>query len=317
MDFFINELSLHGQFPTPASFISALEVIVQCRTIIKPTGHNLYCDKNISERLVYGETQFKAAMGRHLNKTLTSEVMNWFAKSGPFVTEVRTHSADEYFAYREEIVTDTTLGEVAFRVGQGQEAATLSFAPSDFMLTPLNIIWERPPEAQTIEVENFWESATLATYLTSLQAAPQSWPEFAQRCRTEFTQLVFLESFDIELQGEPFSPTIAERAWHLLKTLQDFQQALDPLTGSFNKHGMALLDQYFSRGETSLFSDSSPTEKNLFRKELTFRLPDGQELECFFHGKIRHRVYRLHHSWPPKLGEPLYIAYLGPKITKR
>lgn len=30
----------------------------------------------------------------------------------------------------------------------------------------------------------------------------------------------------------------------------------------------------------------------------------------------RHPFYWIHHSWPIRPDQPLYIAYIGPKITK-
>src|SRR5258706_9421392 len=167
-----------------------------------------------------------------------------------------------------------------------------------------------------IDIDNFWQRPALEEYLNTKQTEAQSWPEFAQFCRAEFTDLVFLDTFENGLKGEPFSSSIASRARHLLNVLNEIHKSIDIHTGGLNQRGMELRDNYFNRGDRSLFTDSSDTEKNDFRKELTFRLPNGVELECFFHGKISYHFYRLHHSWPPQLGEPLYIAYFGPKITK-
>ena len=35
------------------------------------------------------------------------------------------------------------------------------------------------------------------------------------------------------------------------------------------------------------------------------------------HGKVRRGMLRLHYSWSGKAGEPVYVVYVGPKITKR
>jgi hypothetical protein len=72
-------------------------------------------------------------------------------------------------------------------------------------------------------------------------------------------------------------------------------------------------------GGNPLFSDSSDTEKLDFRNELTFRHPDqpGRSLFCPWHGKVRHLELRVHYTWSGRAGEPLYVVYVGPKITKR
>ncbi len=43
----------------------------------------------------------------------------------------------------------------------------------------------------------------------------------------------------------------------------------------------------------------------------------GHQLECFWHGKIKSPQYRIHFSYPIEEDVPLYIAYIGPKLTKR
>jgi hypothetical protein len=315
MDFFLNELSLHSQFENSSGFLTALNAIMACRTAINNAGHILYCDKQIAQYAAYDDISFQVTVLTQPDPTLKSEVLNWLAKSGPFWLDQRTHSADEYFECQEKVVTDRALGEVAFRIATHQQSGSLSFAPSHFMLNPLLVIWKCPPlEDQSIDVPNFWELAQINALLASLQTPPTTWAAFAAQCRASFLNLVFLESFEQALDGEPFVHAIASRAWELLAMLNRLRGAFDE-AGVFTAEGQAILDNYFRRKEAAC-TDESDTKKIAFRKELTFQKPDGSELFCPFHCKIRHRFYRLHHSWPVRVDEPLYIAYLGPKLTK-
>lgn len=50
---------------------------------------------------------------------------------------------------------------------------------------------------------------------------------------------------------------------------------------------------------------------------MTFKDEHGNPLECFWHGKISTSYYRIHFSYPITHDEPLYIAYIGPKLTKQ
>ena len=50
---------------------------------------------------------------------------------------------------------------------------------------------------------------------------------------------------------------------------------------------------------------------------MTFKDPEGRELICFWHGKIKTPQYRIHFSYPIEKGAPLYIAYIGEKLTKK
>jgi hypothetical protein len=47
--------------------------------------------------------------------------------------------------------------------------------------------------------------------------------------------------------------------------------------------------------------------KKKFKKELTSITNDGKEVFCPFHGKIRHRFFRVHFSWPIRHKEPVAI----------
>ena len=70
-------------------------------------------------------------------------------------------------------------------------------------------------------------------------------------------------------------------------------------------------------GEKSWFSDSSDSEKRKFKQDLTFPHPERaqENLFCTWHGKVKTPQYRVHFSW--SFGtDPVYVTYVGPKITK-
>jgi hypothetical protein len=88
--------------------------------------------------------------------------------------------------------------------------------------------------------------------------------------------------------------------------------------GHRNDEGHRLYANHFTGAKAS-FSDSSDSEKNDFRNELTFAHPEqpGETLFCAWHGKIKTPQIRIHFSWPVRSEAPLYVVYVGPKITKR
>jgi hypothetical protein len=79
-----------------------------------------------------------------------------------------------------------------------------------------------------------------------------------------------------------------------------------------------LYQEYFT-GKKAWFTDSSDSEKNRFKSQLTFKHPDvaGEDLICTWHGKVKSPQIRLHFSWPVSADTPLYVVYVGPKITKK
>ena len=72
-------------------------------------------------------------------------------------------------------------------------------------------------------------------------------------------------------------------------------------------------------GRGAMFSDSSDTEKDDFASELRFRHPDrpDERLFCPWHGKVQTPQLRVHFSHPIRADVPLYVVYVGPKLTKR
>ena len=317
MKFFSNELSLHNQFNTVADFVPALREILQDRELLTRYGYRLYCEKTISNRPVHNSISFQKTIMALSDPNIKRQVMLWIAKDGPFWDEpdLRKHSGDDYFEYGHQVVTDSSLGEAAFQIASGQIANTVSFRPSDFQLTPLIVHWHKINPPQTVAVPNFWDVNLLQQYLQQQQTPVNSWRDLINRSKIDLPNLTFLDSVLDGLEGEPFSSTIAERIRELLRVLHTLRISFDE-QGDRTSEGHEMISNYF-HGDNALFSDESDSNKRLFRKELTFEKPDGEEIFCPFHGKIRHRVFRLHFSWPIRYDEPLYIAYIGPKITKK
>jgi hypothetical protein len=226
------------------------------------------------------------------------------------------HSSDEYFDNSKgEPVTDTVLAEAAFRVFEKNDSSVVSFNPSDYLFSPIIINWHRDSgDALGIEISNYWQIQLLRDFLAQLQPPLQSWNQLLIFVKSHFINLVFLPSFEAELEKQPFNHTIAEQSIRLLSVISELKSCFDE-AGKRTKKGDEIYSSFFT-GKRARFSDESDTNKVRFQKELTFKNDDGVDIFCPFHGKISYRYYRLHISWPIAKDEALYIAYLGPKITK-
>ena len=99
--------------------------------------------------------------------------------------------------------------------------------------------------------------------------------------------------------------------------LQEIRNCVDD-RGKRTPEAHKLYQKHFA-GEKAWFSDSSKSEKDDFEDELTFENPSvgGEFLFCSWHGKVKWPQLRIHFSWPVRAAEPLYVVYVGPKITKR
>ena len=116
-------------------------------------------------------------------------------------------------------------------------------------------------------------------------------------------------------QGYHFRQAPASRIRVLLEILDRFARTFDA-SGKRTPAGQRVYQSYFT-GDSARFSDSSDTEKRDFDKELTFHDPNipGRYLFCPWHGKAAD--FRLHFSWPVRFGKPVYVVYVGLKITRR
>jgi hypothetical protein len=242
--------------------------------------------------------------------------MIWISKEGPFWNDSREHSADDYFECNgEDIITDTSLGEAAFRIANNQNSSTVSFSPSRYEITPLKVTWFKAEgNKQFVEILNFWKFNTLQKYLEQQKIPITSWSELINRSKSDFPHLTFSDDLSDFLKAETFNSSIAERVTELLEILDTLKTCFDD-QGNITEEGNEIKQKHFWKKDPA-FSDESETNKNRFRAELTFQKPDGEPIFCPFHGKIRHRQFRLHFSHPIKHNEPLYIAYIGPKITR-
>jgi hypothetical protein len=314
MEFLVNELSLHGQFHSVETFIASLKELMRCRDVAAGFQYPLYCSRRIVNRTVTSEMFFKQAVAHQ--GELTRRVMIWIDRQGPFWDEPPEHDAGEWYEWQKDIVTETSLGEACYKLSRNTSTAVISFSPSDFLYNPLHIIWRQSDTWEdTVELENFWQAQELHKCLESYRPLPSSWTSLVEQARADFSQLILLDSVLDALAGEPFNITIARRVLELLGILNTLKNSMDD-KGAFTAKGHELLQNHF-RGKKAAFSDESETNKQLFKQALTFRKPDGEQIFCPYHGKIGHRYFRIHHSWPIHQDEPLYIAYIGPKITKK
>ena len=318
MDFLLNELSLHSQYHSERDFLKSLKMIMACDEAIKKAGYHLYCSRELISREIINSIDFRQAIKNTGDRNFIQFIVNWLAKNGPFWNEKRQHSEDDYFEYQTEVVTNYALAEAAWRIANQHECHTISFEPSDFNCTPLKVIWHQSEGVEkAISVQNLWQLVTLTKFLKESVKPPKNWNDLINQCIKRYTNLTFADNLLDNLEPEPFSETIADRIQILLSYVNELNGCFDE-NGQLNKRGTEIIKNYF-QGTKALFTDESETNKQHFKEALTFGKPRTDEkIFCPFHGKIKAgRQYRIHFNWPKeKPTEPLYIVYIGPKITK-
>lgn len=317
MELLVNDLSIHGQFSDLALFRNAIDRVMAMRQIARRFGRELYCHRKVAYTQVTPTLVMPQAI-QALGVNERQALMQWLGRHGPFWEDIRTHGPDDYLECRGNVVTDSAVGEAAFCCFHGMGRHLVSLIPSLWQFSPVSVSWiEDSAVERTIEVVNHWDPDSLEV---ALQAAPvpiASWQHLEKVCASRYPNLTFFSNSFEELLGYPFFPSAAERILVLLETLSRFKGCHDE-HGQRTPEGQRLYQDHFT-GDKAWFSDSSDSEKRDFRTELTFRHPTAERepLFCSWHGKVKTPQIRIHFSWPIRANEPLYVAYVGPKRTKR
>ena len=319
MEFFANEMSIHRQFHDLPTFHGALGRLIGMRGVAGRFGRNVYCHRALVDAEPVPGVRMQQAVQR-LADNERRALMIWLTRGGPFWDDLRRHDANDWLECRGEIVTDTAIGETAYRTLRGVECALISATPSDWDFSPVEVIWNREAEGldhQNAALENWRDAAELEERLRHAAPPIRSWVNLGDVSKIRFSRLTFaVRCFD-PLAGVPLAKSAVGRILELLSILDRFANAFDA-DGSRTPEGSRIYRDYFT-GDNALFSDSSDSEKRSFRTALTFPHPDtpGESLFCTWHGKVRHMALRLHFSWPIRAGEPVYVVYAGQKLTRR
>ena len=292
---------------------------MEMRALAKRFDRDVHCHSAILTQDALQGVTLQRVVGA-LPRDQQRAVMWWLTKGGPFWWRDRRHGEDEYLESQGGVVTESAIAEAAFRTLFDVECSLMSFSPSDWNQMPIKVIWRREAEGfddEKVAVENFWTVDSLREKLVRSMAPIRSWGQLQQVSERDFHRLAFGEECFNPLRALPFRRSAASRILELLRILDRFAEAFRP-DGSRSREGHRIYRDYFT-GKNAVFSDSSSTEKREFRKKLIFPHPveSDQVLPCTWHGKVRTMTLRMHFSWPVRYGKPVYVMYIGQKITRR
>ena len=319
MELIFNELSVHGQFADLGTFRAAIGRVMGMRRLMQRFGREIYCHRSlVHSQVMQGMTMPQAVQA--LDQNSRRALMLWLGRHGPFWEDAREHGGDDYldcFKYEDSIVTDTAVGEAAFCTLHGLHRGLVSVIPSSWRFSPVPVEFHEDDGARSIEVRNYWDAGELEADLVEEEPPLGSWKALAAAARTCCRDLTLSPDSFEPLRGHPFHEGAADRVLLRLMVLQEMRNCFDGC-GERTAEGNRPYQKHFT-GEKAWFSDSSRSEKRDFSNELTFPHPSvrGEWPSCTWHGKVKWPQLRIHFSWPNRPAEPLYVVYVGPKITKR
>ena len=276
MDLLANDLSIHMQFHDLSSFRSALERLMVMRKTARRFGREVSCHRALLTIAPMPDMTMQQALG-HLTVNEKRSVLSWLMRRGPFWDDIRQHGADDWLECQGDIVTDSAVGEAAFRTLHGVACCLVSAVPSDWDYSPVAVTWRRKSdglEEQHTIVDNWRDVVTLEENLRDAAPPIRSWNELRKTSTSRFTSLIFAQDcFNPLLEGVPFAKSAAKSFLWLLDILDRFACAFDA-NGGRTPEGQRIYQDYFTGGTNATFSDSSTTDKMAFPNELTFPHPE-------------------------------------------
>jgi len=323
VSFLTNDLSFHGQFQNIVTFSNAIGRLMAIREIARRFGRELHCHRGLANALVMPNmTMPQAILG--LSQSQQRALRSWFTKTGPFWEDTRSHGPDDYLELNGAVVTDTAVGEAAWCRLIGIDRELVSVAPSNWQFSPLSVEHLNGGNTPTtVEVENHWDPGALENALENAPVPMATWRQLETLAKARFPLLTIATHAFTALDGHPFVPGAAQRLLSIMGILNQFKSCFEA-DGQRTKEGHEIYQNFFTGakeggGHGATFSDSSDSEKEEFKTKLTFRQPDdaNKSMFCTWHGKVQTPQIRVHFSWPVRANEPLYVVYVGPKLTKR
>ena len=315
MELLLNDLSLHEQFPDVAVFREAMQCVMLLRQTAANFGRDLHAHRSILNSRINATTSLHEAL-QALPQSEKRSILQWLTRQGPFWEDAAEYDPDVWMWWADNIVTDTAVGEAAYCATVGVDRRLVSFTPSDWTFSPATV--QIGPDAATeVMILNYWQMPQLNNALQAAEPPIASWARLDAVCRAKLRRLTFATDCFGYLNGQPFAPGAAARILIRLNVLDQLLGAVDP-AGQRTAEGNRIYRNHFT-GDKAWFSDSSDSEKDEFRNELTFPHPEiaGRSLLCTWHGKVNHPPFRFHFAWPERPGAPLYVVYAGLKITRR
>lgn len=318
MELLVNDLSVEGQFHDTSTFIDAIDRIMRMRMLAKQFGRKLYCHRNMAFAQVTSDLTLMQVVQHHLKRDQQCAIMQWLKELGPFWDDESMQSGDDYLESNGDVVTSCAVGEAAWCCLHGVARDLVSFTPSSWGFSPIPVTWKLDDTwNRYIDVTNHWKIDDFETALRTAPTPLQTWEQLSELAISRCPNLFFSADCFDPLRGHPFNDGAADRIIALLDILDRLKCSTDDI-GQRTPEGHRLYNTHFI-GEKAWFTDSSESEKHDFRDELTFSHPEnkGKALSCTWHGKVKSPQLRIHFSMPIRADKPLYIVYIGPKITKR
>ncbi|ALZ98505.1 hypothetical protein LO739_00285 [Leclercia adecarboxylata] len=314
MSILFNERSLNNNLKSSEELFEQIKSIMKARQFLLKEDLHIYCNRNfINLRLSNNEPLQKYI--NKFDKTEKLDILNWLSKSGPFWDDEQLHTADEVYLHGDEKVTGSALAEAAAQLYCGDVYDIFSLENKNYLEDNLTITLKQNDNHLNFIIKNHKSTESLQDKIKSSEKSIESWLQLEHIAKRKYQHLEFISDCFSPLHKMPFFKAASISIMEKLSILDKIKTCFDS-TGKFNREGNELNQNHFV-GQKAWFSDSSEGEKIDFANEMTFEIKKDDIRFCPWHGKIKTPQIRIHFTHPIEQQSPLYIVYIGEKITKR
>jgi hypothetical protein len=315
----INDLSIKRQAGSIGDLNQQLVATVKLISSLAVARELIRCSRNLINSVVCDDKTLIRHVVDSFERDSRLQIMTWLTNHGPFWDDTRTEVDFDSFNYEGINVTEQGLGEAGRLQSMGVNAWSYSFKGGefDFSNTPIPIAHSLEDiVVGNYDIDNIWDVGEVSEKLKTFVLPPASWEDMLKVAVETFKFLIFLVDPHSELISTPFSRGASERIFLLLSVLDKIAQNTND-DGSRNESAKELYDTFFV-GEKPAFTDESDSNKNDFKRDLTFVNSDGKDVFAPWHGKINSPKIRIHFEWPrPTSQKIIKILFIGPKLTKK
>ncbi len=284
MAFFANEMSIHRQFGDLPTFRNAVGRLMRMRAVARRLGGNLYCHRClVTKEPIPGMRMHRAVQVLSVNQRRA--FLSWLTRDGPFWNDGRHHGDDDWLECRGEVVTDTGIGEAAYRTLHGVDSAVISAVPSDWDYSPIVVTWRRGTEGlrdRNATLDNWRDAAILEARLREARPPIRSWDDLGDVAEARRGRLIFSEHCFASLGAVPFATSAATRIVTLLDTLNRLAEAFDECGGAHRKVDRSI--GIISQARTLYSRIRRTLRSTLIGRSLRFHIQTSREKLFSAHG---------------------------------
>ena len=189
------------------------------RAAARRFGRDVHCHRQFLMVEALPGVSLQQTLGQ-LDKSERLAAIGWLTRGGPFWDDLRRHGAGDWLEYRGEVVTDTAVGEAAFRALHNNACGLVSVSPSAWEFSPIDVTWRRDADGSRdrgTSISNWWDVATLEDDLQTADPPIVSWDVLCDVATRRFAALRFAGDCFTPTAGLPFAVSAAERHYSAVR----------------------------------------------------------------------------------------------------